>query len=145
MTSVNIMELFAQEEPHAERQDYNLINSIPIIFRIIPGGSVGKNLSANAGDTGLNNMQIQSLGREDALEQETATHSSILPWKVPWTEEPQLATVHWGSKESDTTKRLSTHYFQVISANHFKHTNNSHIWKKIILLKVQESDHLDAG
>ena len=32
--------------------------------------------------------QIQSLGQEDALEQEMATHSSILAWKIPWTEEP---------------------------------------------------------
>ena len=88
MTWVNTMQLFAQEEPHAERQDYNLINSITIIFRIIPGGALVKNLSADAGDTGLNNMRIQSLGQEDALEQETATHSSILAWKVPWTEEP---------------------------------------------------------
>ena len=36
-------------------------------------------------------MQIQSLetlGREDPLEKEMATHSSILDWKIPWTEEP---------------------------------------------------------
>ena len=31
---------------------------------------------------------VPSLGREDPLEKETATHSSILPWKIPWTEEP---------------------------------------------------------
>ena len=31
---------------------------------------------------------VQSLGWEDLLEEEMATHSSILPWKVPWTEEP---------------------------------------------------------
>ena len=31
---------------------------------------------------------VQSLGREDPLEQEMATHSSILAWKIPWTEEP---------------------------------------------------------
>jgi len=31
---------------------------------------------------------IRSLGREDALEQEMATHSSILAWKILWTEEP---------------------------------------------------------
>ena len=31
---------------------------------------------------------VQSLGREDALEKETATHSSILTWEIPWTEEP---------------------------------------------------------
>ena len=32
--------------------------------------------------------QVQSLGREDPLEEEMATHSSILAWKIPWTEEP---------------------------------------------------------
>ena len=31
---------------------------------------------------------VQSLGREDLLEKEMATHSSILAWKMPWTEEP---------------------------------------------------------
>ena len=31
---------------------------------------------------------VQSLGREDALEKEMATHSSILAWRIPWTEEP---------------------------------------------------------
>ena len=31
---------------------------------------------------------VQSLGREDLLEKEMATHSCILAWKIPWTEEP---------------------------------------------------------
>ena len=33
-------------------------------------------------------MQVQFLGQEDPLEKEMATHSSILPWEIPWTEEP---------------------------------------------------------
>ena len=33
-------------------------------------------------------MRVQSLAREDALEEEMATHSSILAWRIPWTEEP---------------------------------------------------------
>ena len=32
--------------------------------------------------------QVRSLGQEDALKKEMATHSSILVWKIPWTEEP---------------------------------------------------------
>ena len=36
----------------------------------------------------MQEMQVQSLGQEDALEMETATHSSILAWEIPWTEEP---------------------------------------------------------
>ena len=33
-------------------------------------------------------MRVRSLGREDLLEKEMATHSSILAWNIPWTEEP---------------------------------------------------------
>ena len=33
-------------------------------------------------------MQIQSLGGEDPLEEEMATHSSVLAWRIQWTEEP---------------------------------------------------------
>ena len=41
-----------------------------------------KNLSA------MQQTQVRSLGQEDPLEKEMATHSSILAWKIPWTEEP---------------------------------------------------------
>ena len=47
-----------------------------------PGGSGLNNLPTNAADVGL------FLGQEDPLEMETATHSSILAWEMPWTEEP---------------------------------------------------------
>ena len=43
---------------------------------------VVKNPPANAG------TQVRSLGQEDPLEEEMATHSSILAWRIPWTEEP---------------------------------------------------------
>ena len=36
----------------------------------------------------MQEMWVRSLGREDPLEQETATHSRILAWRIPWTEEP---------------------------------------------------------
>ena len=36
----------------------------------------------------MRETQVQSLGREDLLEKETATHSSILAWEIPWTEKP---------------------------------------------------------
>ena len=47
--------------------------------------------------------QVQSLGQEDPLEKEMATHSSILAWKFPWTEDP-WGYSPWGPKESDTTE-----------------------------------------
>ena len=52
------------------------------------GGMVIKNSPASAGDTG-------SLGQEDLLEKETATHSSILAWEIPRTEE---AGGPWGCR-----------------------------------------------
>ena len=36
----------------------------------------------------MQETRVQSLGWEDPLEKETATHSSILVWRIPWTEEP---------------------------------------------------------
>ena len=56
--------------------------SMKSIIRDFPNGSVIKNSLANAGDT------VRSLGREDPLEEEMATHSSILAWEISWTEEP---------------------------------------------------------
>ena len=44
-----------------------------------------KNLPASAGDI---RDEVRSLGQEDPLEKEMATHSSILAWRIPWTEEP---------------------------------------------------------
>ena len=45
-----------------------------------PGASAGKESSCNVGET-----HVQSPGWEDPLEKETATHSSILAWRIPWT------------------------------------------------------------
>ena len=47
-----------------------------------PGGSAVKNPRA------IQETQVRSLGREDPLEEGIATHSSILAWRIPWTEEP---------------------------------------------------------
>ena len=49
--------------------------------------------------------QVQFLGWEDPLEKEMTTYSSILAWKIPWTEEP--GRLQWGHKESDMTEQLT--------------------------------------
>ena len=51
------------------------------IFLSFPGGSDGKESACNEGDLGL-------IPEVDSLEKEMATHSSILPWGIPCTEEP---------------------------------------------------------
>ena len=45
----------------------------------------------------MQETQVQPLGQEDTLEKEMATHSSILVWRIPWTEEPGglLSTGSW--------------------------------------------------
>ena len=50
-----------------------------------PGGSVVKNPPAVQE---MSEKWVQSLGQEDLLEEEMATHPSILAWTIPWTEEP---------------------------------------------------------
>ena len=55
--------------------------------------------------------QVQSLGQEDPLVKETATHSSIHAWKIPWTEEPGgPQSMARGLKELDTTEQLQCKY-----------------------------------
>ena len=52
-------------------------------------------------------MQVRSLGWKDPLEKEIATHSSILAWKIPWTEEPG-GLQSWGRKELEITEHAHT-------------------------------------
>ena len=53
-------------------------------------------------------MRVHSLGREDPLEESIATHSSILAWRILWTE--KLGRIQ-GHKESDMTEVLSMHTY----------------------------------
>ena len=46
----------------------------------------------------MQETQVRFLGWEDPLEKEMATHASILAWRIPWTEEPEWATVHGVAK-----------------------------------------------
>ena len=71
--------------------------------------------------------QIQSLGQEDLLEKEMATHSSILAWKIPWTEEPdRLQSIGSQSVGHDwlTSLSLSTHLKDSTTEKH------SHRWQE---------------
>ena len=56
-----------------------------ILYTGFPSGSAVKNLPASQE---LQEMQFRSLGWEGPLADGTATHSSILAWRIPWTEEP---------------------------------------------------------
>ena len=64
-------------------------------FQGFPGGSVSK-------ESAMWDTWIRSLDREDPLEKGKATHSSILPWRIP-------GTVYSMGSQRDTTERLSLH------------------------------------
>ena len=57
--------------------------------------------------------QLQSLDQEDPLEKGMATHSNILVWRIPWTEEPGGLFSSWGRKQSDMTERLTLSLFTI--------------------------------
>ena len=64
----------------------------------------------------LQETRVWSLGQEDPLEEKMATHSSILSWRIPWTEKPGRL----GSQRVDTTEQLSMHTLlpQLLSPSH---------------------------
>ena len=64
----------------------------------------------------IKEMWAQSLEQEDHLEKKMATHSSVLAWRIPWTEESgRLQSM--GSQESGTTSRLNHHHHQLTMKN----------------------------
>ena len=78
-----------------------------------PGGATVKNPPAKQ------ETQVRSLGGEDPLEQEMATHADILAWEVPWTEEP-------GGLQSLGSHRVR-HVFSITSFNSSGYTARSGI------------------
>ena len=54
----------------------------------------------------MQETRVWSLGQEDPLEEGMATHSSILAWKIPWTQRRLVGYSLWGCKVSDRTERL---------------------------------------
>ena len=82
----------------------NTVIRVKFLALRLPGGSDGKESACNAG------VQVQSLGLEDPLEKGMATHSSILAWRIPWTEEPgwggrEVVTVHGVTKNQLTSEK----------------------------------------
>ena len=69
------------------------------------GGASGKEFTCQCRRL---KSQVPSLSQEDPLEKEMATHSSIVGWKIPWSEEAGSLQPR-GHKESDTTERTHAH------------------------------------
>ena len=64
-------------------------------------------------------IQVRSLGREEPLEEGMAAHSSILAWRIPWTEEPHArATVRVVAKSQTQLKHLTHACIRCNAVNH---------------------------
>ena len=87
----------------------------------------------------MQETRVRSLGREEHLEKDMATHSSILAWKIPWTEEPSAGYSPWGCKESDTTERLHFHF--KVSYSNFSNSEFHHLYNNICRM-VSKSDNI---
>ena len=86
-----------------------LLNLLLLRLRLMDftGGSDGKESACNAGDSG------SALGWRRSPGEGMATHSSVLAWRIPWTEEPGGYSPH-GRKESDTTEQAKLHFHRQI-------------------------------
>ena len=82
----------------------HLITTRSYCIKGFPGGSAVKNPRAMQESQ---ETRVQSPGQDDPLVQEMATHSSVLAWRIPWTEESGRIQ-SMGHKELDTTEQLST-------------------------------------
>ena len=90
----------------------------------------------------MRETRVQSLGREDLLEKEMATHSSILAWKIPWMEEPgrlqsmglQRVRHHWASSVFTAINQVWGHNVFLNVQVLKKKWNLSHIVKSYRLL-----------
>ena len=116
----------------------HFFNSMKGIISSILGGvarrasqvvQVVENLPASAGDT----RDVGSfLGWKDPLEEERATHSSILAWKMPWTEEPgglqsvrlQRVRQHWAHMNKHTLTHTHTYILTHTHTHTHTHTKN---------------------
>ena len=96
-----------------------------------PSGSGVKNVPARVGDTG------RSLGREDPLEKEMAAPSSILGWRIPWTEEP-------GGYSSTGSQRVGHNRATKQQSHHHQRLFLFLEWERLSDTKAKESRDLSV-
>ena len=80
----------------------------------------------------MREARVWSLGREDPLEKEMATHSSILAWRIPWWEEP-------GRLQSTGSQRVRQDWATSLSLSHFVHNITALPWSVIFIFNFPAS------
>ena len=98
-----------------------MISGMLLRTLVFPGGSAVKNPPA------MQETQVRSLGQEDPLEQGMATHSSILAWRIPWTEEP-------GGLQSMVSQRVG-HDWATRQQQQLRAPRDEGEWALVLILK----------
>ena len=98
----------------------------------------------------MKETQVRSLGREDSLEKEMATHSSTLAWKIPWMEEPgRLHTVHGVAKSRTQLSDFTFFHFLQIRLWYFIYASPTKIkhekWAIIFQSHFNHKFHIPVG
>ena len=100
-----------------------------------PRGSDRKESTCNAGGS-----QVRSQGQEDPLEGGMATHSSILAWRIPWTEEPDRLQ----SMESQRVGHdwaTNTFTFQFLMGIEFQFVGMEKFWRWMMVMAEQQYEY----
>ena len=88
----------------------------------------------------MQETRVQSLVPEDPLEEETATHSSILAWKIPWSEEPgRLQSI--GKQSRTKLSDWTTTTTKVLIWQHFANTTKNNLSTKKLIPILQKEDN----
>ena len=141
---VNIAVIVSRIWTSHPQQSGTPLDSVYSTYRAFQVVLVVKNPSTNGGDTGDPSFIP---GWEDPLEEEMATHSSILAWRIPWTEEPgRLYSM--GSKSQTWMKWLSmhtlTHCMQLSLqrlGSYEVRTTGSHLIEDCVYLGISKYQH----
>ena len=81
-------DLVTEQQMHIDIHMYAQTWMNRTIYNMYVGFPSGSGVKNSPAMQEIQEIQVQSLGWEDSLEEEMATHFSILAWKIPWTEEP---------------------------------------------------------
>ena len=104
------------------------------------GGSAVKNLPAMQE---TQEVQVQSLGWEDSLEEGMATHSSILAWRIPWTEEPGVLQSMWLQRVGRDLVTQQQHYISFLMQSLIPHLIL--LQPRILRNKLTQKDDANSG
>ena len=94
----------------------------------------------------MHEIRVQSLGQEDPLKEGMATHSSVLAWRISWTQEPGGYSA-CDRKEWDTTERLDNNGGAYGTRRDERTQRRPHSWRSGFLAdpQVRASDHTGAA